>query len=135
MGKKNSLSNGGFTVDFLAGDRAAVSQGDNTEVVSTEQYNALKVRSAYEKATAEYDQAVKDFHKPLTDAADKLAQANFAPADDTFIEVLHPEVEGILHAEAEIIHLSKDTVILRFIEQDTTDRLIWVNGSLEVRAK
>ena len=131
---KTSISNGGFTVDFLAGDRAVVSQGDHEIVVDTTQFFGLKQREEFAAATAEYDAAVKAFHAPLTEAADKLAAAKLEPADDTFIIVLKPAVEGVLSAPAEIAYLEKDTVILRFIEADTTDRPIWVAGDLEVRA-
>ena len=134
----DALSNGGFTVNFLAGDRAAVKQGDHVVVVSTNQYIELKARVAFGKAEAEYDAAVKAFHAPLTEAADKLTKAKDlyeTLEDDTFFEVLRPAVEGVLSAEAEIIHLSKDTVVLRLIEQDKTDRLLWVGDTLEILAK
>ena len=136
MGK--TLSNGGFTVQFLANSRAVVSQGDHQQVVHTEQYEDLQKRVAFTKAEAEYDLAVKEFHKPLTEAADKLTAAKDARTtveDDTFIEVLKPAVEGVLSAPAEVINLWQDTVIIRLIEQDKTDRLIWVNDQLEILSK
>lgn len=133
-----ALSNGGFTVNFLAGDRAAVKQGDHVVVVNTSQFFDLKARVAFKKAEAEYDQEVKWFHMPLTEAAEKLAKAKDLREtieDDTFFEVLRPATEGILSAPAEIVHLTVDTVILRLIEQDKTDRLLWVGDTLEILAK
>jgi hypothetical protein len=117
MGKKNkvavSLASNGFIVQFLAGYRAVGTEDDNEMIVSSAQFYELKQRVAFARATAEYDEAVKAFHLPLTAAADKLKSVMEQVEDDTFIEALKPEVEGVLSAAAEIVHLSHDTVILR----------------------
>ncbi len=124
-----------FTVQTMLGNTALVSGTDvagNTgqTLVSTTQWEELQQRSNFSKATEDFDAAVEEFFKPLTEAAEKATAAAAAKQQDSaeFI-VLKEGTEGVAGKPAQIVQLSKDSIILRLIEEGTTDRLVWIDES------
>lgn len=124
-----------FQVQNMLGDQALVSGTDKLgnegkTIVSTSQWDELKARSNFSAATEDFDAAVKEFFAPLTEAAEKaeLALAG-KPQDSAEYVVLKEATEGVEPEPAEIVALSKDSIILRLIEEGNTDRLMWVDAT------
>ena len=124
----------GFTVQTMLGSEALVSGTDSMgqsgkTVVSTRQWDELKAMKNFSSAEADFDKAVEEFFAPLLEAAEAAAEAVNKPKDPAEYVVLTEEVEGVEHVPAQIIELSKDSMVLRLIEEGTTDRLIWLSES------
>lgn len=129
-----------FSTSKLTGGRVLV-QGtdrngvDGQEVLDSETWDYAQAAQAHSKAHESFDQTVEDFFKPLTEAADKLKASLQMPELDTdSYVVITEEVEGQAPVAQEVIKLDRDGVILRLLAQQQDDRLVWVNGSLEVLA-
>ena len=124
-----------FQVQNMLGDQALVSGTDhlgNTgkTIVFTTQWDELKARKNFSSAQEDFDAQVEAFFAPLTEAAEKLEKAVNAKAPDSasFI-VLTEAVEGTPSQPAQVVALTKDSIILRLIEEGNTDRLVWVDES------
>jgi hypothetical protein len=124
-----------FTIQTMLGGTALVSGTDKLgnegkTIVSTTQWDELTGRDNFSQAEADFDAAVEEFFKPLTKAAKKAKKALARPSQDPaeYI-VLKEEVKGQAHQPAEIVPLSRDSIILRLIEEGQTDRLVWVDES------
>lgn len=124
-----------FNVQTMLGQQAVVSGTDingnaGTTTVSTAQWEELNGRSGFSKAEAEFDKAVEDFFAPLTQAAEKATAALAGKTQDPVeFVVLNEATEGVKAKPATIVALSKDSIILRLIEEGNTDRLVWVNDT------
>jgi hypothetical protein len=124
-----------FTVQTMLGGTALVSGTDKlgnigkTEVY-THQWDELKGRTNFSKAQADFDAEVERFFKPLEKAAKKLGKATSRPSQDPaeYI-VLKEEVKGTKPQPAEVVALTRDSIILRLIEEGDTDRLVWIDES------
>ena len=121
-----------FTVQNMLGDQALVSGTDirgneGQAIVSTVQWDELKARKDFSSASEDFDREVEAFFAPLTEAAEKLeaAIAPKAPDSAAYI-VLSEKVEGTPSKPAQVVQLSKDSIVLRLIEEGDTDRLVWV---------
>lgn len=124
-----------FTIQTMLGGTALVSGTDKLgnegkTIVSTTQWDELTGRDNFSQAEADFDAAVEEFFEPLTKAAKKAKKALARPSQDPaeYI-VLKEEVKGQAHQPAEIVPLSRDSIILRLIEEGQTDRLVWVDES------
>lgn len=122
-----------FVVQNMLGDQALVSGSDHLgnegkTIVSTVQWDELKARKNFSAATEDFDAAVEEFFKPLTEAAEALEKTINAKAPDaaSFI-VLKEATEGVQSEPAHVVALTKDSIILRLIEEGNTDRLVWVD--------
>jgi hypothetical protein len=124
-----------FSVQTMLGNTALVQGTDiagNTgkTIVSTTQWEELKSRTEFSSATEDFDRAVEEFFAPLTEAAEKAAKAlSGKPQDSAEFVVLNEAVEGTPSKPADIIQLTRDSIILRLIEEGNTDRLVWVDES------
>ena len=125
-----------FTITYLAGDRALVQEADHQIILDAEEYISMKRHQEKTGLIAQYDQSVADFFKPLTDAADKIkdAEAQADRIDPDFLFVLAEGTEGEEPVRREVYRLGKDTVLLRLIEEGRTERLIWIGDQLEILA-
>ena len=85
----------------------------------------IKQHEAVDMAEKDYDQKVRDFFAPLTDAADALEDAARPTIDPAFIYIVDEGVESVEGKPATIIELDEDTVILRLLEQGNVARLQW----------
>jgi predicted nucleic acid-binding protein len=119
----------------MLGNTALVSGTDvagNTgqTLVSTTQWEELNGRSNFSKAQADFDAAVEEFFAPLVEAGEKLKDAAAGKLQDAAEYIVLTEaVEGTPSKAAQIVQLSKDSIILRLIEEGNTDRLVWVDES------
>ena len=102
-------------------------------VLDGTQYKELAGNSAFDQATAEYDEAVAAFYQPLTDAAEALEAAREADFDQ-FSEVVQEGIAPTAGQPEIRVVLTPDTVILRLIEAGDNDRLVWVGNDLEITA-
>ena len=126
-----------FSTTNLTGERVLVRGNDvhgNTgeAILDAAQWNELKVREDVKQAQADFDAAVEEMFKPILEAADKATKAMERPTDAVSYVVLEEAEEGRPGKRGHVVHLSRDSIVLRLIEQGNTDRLIWVNGELEV---
>ena len=129
-----------FTIRRLAGHRALVTGTDvlgqtGTAVLDTDEWDRFKAQREHSEAHDEFDKTVEAFYAPIIEAADKLTaqhDATHAP-DPLFSEVVVEAVEGVEPVQEVRMHLSKDSAILKLIEQGGAhNRLVWVNDSLEI---
>ena len=121
-----------FTVQNMLGDQALVSGTDirgneGQAIVSTVQWDELKARKDFSSAQEDFDAEVEAFFAPLTEAAEKLESTMKGKAPDAASYVVLSEAtEGVRSKPAQIVQLSKDSIVLRLIEEGDTDRLVWV---------
>ena len=124
-----------FTVQTMLGDNALV-QGTDINgtfgkcLVSTTQWDELNARDAFSKAQADFDAEVEAFFKPLTKAAKKAKKALAVPSHDPVAYVVVDKgSKGKEARQRQVVALSHDSIILRLIEENQTDRLVWVDES------
>lgn len=125
-----------FTVKQLVNHRALVSGTDaagvtGQQVLDTTQWDSIKAEVAKTKAIEEFDAEVLDFFAPLVAASDKLEATLEAPDEGVYVVIEEP-VEGVEAKPGRRARLNSHSVILQLIAEDDTDRLVWVNGELEV---
>ena len=124
-----------FIVQLMLNAQALVSGRDATgnegkTIVSTSQWDELKARTNFSSASEDFDAAVTAFFSPLTEASEKLESAAARKEQDPaeYI-VLKKGVEAVEGERDQIVELTRDSIILRLIEEGTTDRLVWVDES------
>lgn len=125
-----------FTAVELTGHRYVVTGTDvigqtGKIVLDGTEWAAIKRHDAVHKAEAEFDEAVNTMFAPMIEAQEKLDAVLNAEDDADPIEymVLHEAVEATPGQKEVRAHLSKDSQILRLIEDNDTDRLFWVSES------
>jgi hypothetical protein len=126
-----------FTTMNLTGERVLVQGSDiyggsGKTVVDGSQWAELSARSDFNDAAEAFDAAVEEFFAPLMEAAEKASKAVAKPDDSSSYIVLDEGTEGVEAKPAQIVRLTRDSVILRMIEEGSTDRLVWVDDQLEV---
>lgn len=129
-----------FTLTRLAGDRVLVEGKDSrgtegSEVIDGSEWAAVALREQHLTALKSVDQAIADIVAPIQAAAE-AANAVVAPkpVDPLFVYVEQEGTNSVVGKPSVVHKLGRDAVILRAIEQRQTDRLVWVNGSLEITA-
>lgn len=127
-----------FSITRLVNHRVLVSGTDSfgTEgkvTLNSEQWDEINADQQYSQAVDAFDAAVESFFAPLLDAATDLEKAQLVtPQDPMSYVVLNEAVEGVEAKPAQLIHLNDDSIVIRLIESGDTDRLVWVDGRLEV---
>lgn len=129
-----------FTVTRLAGSEALVSGTDKFNVsgqtvVSTAQWDDIKNHKLYHSATEDFDAKVKEFFSDILDAAAEVQavlDGSTKAQDPTEFVVFSEGTEGVEAVEPEVKRLSKDSQILRLIEEGNSDRLLWVHDELVI---
>lgn len=126
-----------FTTINLTGNRVLV-RGTDVHGASGEatldagQWNELNARTDVDRAQQAFDAAVNEFFDPLVKAAEAAKRSAERPDDSVSYVVIDEGSEGQPSRPKHIVHLTRDSIVLRLIEEGNTDRLIWVNGELEV---
>jgi len=126
-----------FTTRTLTNDRVMVKGTDidggvGETVLDASQWNDLKARNDVKTATADFDAAVEAFYAPLLEAAEKANRSLERPTDSLAHVVLDEGQEAVPGRAPQIVNLTKDSMVLRLLEDGNTDRLIWVDGELEI---
>ena len=124
-----------FDMLNLSGERVLVKGTDQfgttgQTVLDATEWNNVKAQLNHRDAHAEFDEAVEEFFAPLLAAADKL-NAPATTDTDSYV-VLVEGTEAQAGNDEVRIKLSKDSIVLRLLERGDTDRLIWVNDTIEV---
>ena len=133
-----------FTTTALTNNRIMVQGTDKFAetgkvVLDATEFNELKKKERLTEAGQAFDAGIKDFFAPLNEVLDQIEKAKAANEpgaglDELEYLVVQEKVEGVA-AKSEVFHiLQPSTVILRAIELGHEDRLVWVEGSLEVLA-
>lgn len=110
---------------MVAGEDARGNKGQMT--VDSTEWDEVCADQAFSRATADFDAAVESFFAPLTEAAEKVASTYAKPVDPAGYVVLAEGVEGQPAQPEQLVKLSTDSIILRLIDEDQTDRLVWVS--------
>lgn len=128
-----------FSITRLVNHRVLVTGTDTFDVsgkvtLDSSQWDEIKANTQYSEALDAFDAAVESFFAPLVEAAEAAEKAApvAVPVDPMSYVVLNEEVEGVQAQPAQLIHLNADSIVLRLIEFGDTDRLVWVDGRLEV---
>ena len=128
-----------FTTTALANEFFLVEGTDvrgryGEHVLDGSEWLAIKRALGTDTAKEQLDAAIEEFFKPLVEAADAFAAAKAPVVDALSVVVLNEGTTGEPAREREVVHLSQASQILRAIEEGTTDRLLWVDGSLVLTA-
>lgn len=130
-----------FTTKNLVNDRVLVEGRDTSgtegqTVIDGAQWAELNRRQDFDRAQKDFDQAVDEFFKPLVEAADKAEKAltDQRPEDPIGFVVLDEGEDATPGTPRNVVKLTKDSQILRLIEDGHSDRLVWVDGDLEILA-
>ena len=113
-----------FHVQNMIGGQALVSGTDKLgnegkTVVSTTQWDELNARSNFSKATEDFNAVVEEFFAPLTEAAKKAERELNRRSRTRRSTSSSPRAPRVRAKPAEIIQLSRDSIILRLIEEGT----------------
>lgn len=127
-----------FKTQALTGNRVLVSEGTgkNTKsvVLDGSQWAEIKAARAFADADEAFNETVAEFFRPITDAAEAANKAIDVPTDELEFIVLAEGVEGVASEPAHVVQLTKDSQILRLIEEGDTSRLVWVGDELDILA-
>ena len=129
-----------FTITNLAGDRALVKGRDaagnhGQQILDAAEWNEFKARNEHNDAHEAFDAAVEEFFAPLNAAVDALKETGKPKLDPLFFVTVQEGSAPVEGTQEVLVHLSHDSAVLRLVEQDPdTDRLLWVNDTLEILA-
>lgn len=102
-------------------------------VLDGNEWAYVKAQRAHSEAHDDFDQAVEEFFAPLMEASAKLESSlQVAQIDPISYLVIDEGEEPVEGRQATVVKLSKDSIVLRLLEQGDQARLVWVDGSLEV---
>jgi len=112
------LISGGYLVK---GTDAEGTKG--TTILTSDRWDAVVHLRTHKVATEEFDQVVKEFFAPLTEAADKAKAHIAGPTNEYGTVTVGEEVEG---SRAQSIELDNDGILLRLLHEGKDDLLLWV---------
>jgi hypothetical protein len=127
-----------FSMLKLSGERVVVRgtdqhQVEGSTVLNAAEWNAIKRSRDGDQAEKEFDRTVEQFFSPLTQAAEKLAKSRRGEdADPSTYVVIDEGTEGTAGRPRRVASLSRDSIVLRLLEEGDDARLVWVNDQLEV---
>lgn len=130
----------GFSTTELTGDRVLVTGVDvrgmiGEVVVDASQWRQIKRRQTKKEVVAEVEAAIDNLLAPVQAAIDSAKSKLELPKVDPLLYYVEQEgSEGVQSKPELTIKLTHDSVILRAIEEGHEDRLVWVNGTLELTA-
>lgn len=126
-----------FNQKNLTGERVLISGTDiegNTgqTVLDASQWLELGRRNDVKRAQSDFDEAVTSFYQPLLDAAEAVKAKLEVPTDSLSYVVIEEGVDHVQGQAPVTIKLTKDSIVLRLLDQGEGDRLVWVNDELEI---
>jgi hypothetical protein len=127
-----------FTIINLAGDRALVKGRDSQgtagqQILDASEWNDFNAHSKHNEAHEAFDAAVEEFFAPLNDAIASIKETAKPKHDPLFFVTVQEKSEAVEGTDEVLVRLNHDSAVLRLIEQDPdTDRLLWVNDTLEI---
>ena len=127
-----------FKYTHLANDRMLV-EGDDPStqaaILFAHQWYELKRKQSFQAASDSYNAEVAAFYAPLTEAAERVIEAQRIEEDDAYSIVLSEAVEHTCGANEERVYLNAESAIARLVELGQHDRLRWVGGNIVITAK
>ena len=127
-----------FNTQALTGNRVLVTEGTGTKAKSTvldgSQWAEIQAVRNFNEADEVFNETVAEFFKPITDAAEAANKAIDVPTDELTFIVLSEGTEGVASTPAHVVELTKDSQILRLLEDGNTKRLVWVGDTLDILA-
>lgn len=130
-----------FSTTKLADGRVLVqgTDGNGTAgktILDGTQWDVLKSAVKAKERGVVFDEKVKEFFAPLLDLVKhQEEEEEQGVRDPAFHVVLNEGTKGEAAVPEEVVHLSKDSAIIRMIENGDTERLIWITDSvLEILA-
>ena len=126
-----------FSTTQLVDNRVVVQGTDQfgsqgRTIVDGTQWAEVTGNNDYDQAVEAFESAVEQFFAPLMEATVKLEQSLERPTDSLGYVVLQEKVEATAGQEQVLVHLTKDSQILRLIDQGDFARLMWVGEDLEI---
>jgi hypothetical protein len=127
-----------FTIIKLAGDRALVKGRDTAgtyaqQILDASEWNEVNAHTKHKDAHEAFDAAVEEFFAPLNNAIAEIKDSTKPKQDPLFFVTVQEGSDGVEATDEILIRLNHDSAVLRLIEQDPdTDRLLWVNDTLEI---
>lgn len=123
----------------LTGNRVLVkgtdiSGTDGEMILDGSQWAEIKRQLEQDVAAAAFDADVDQFFAPLIQAADKFNATLAETFDEDTVFVFDEPRAAVPGDPGRHVHLHLHSVILRLLEQGQSNRLVWVNGNLEVVA-
>jgi len=116
--KVTPLINGGYLV---TGQDSAGAEGKT--ILRSERWDLVVHLRNHKVAEEEFDEVVKEFFAPLTEAADKAKAIIAGPTSDYGSVSIGENVEG---SEAKVIELDEDGILLRLLSEGNQNLLLWV---------
>lgn len=129
-----------FTTVKLTNHRVIVRGTDSfgaqgETVLDSEQWDRINKRTDHDAAVEAFNEAVTTFFAPLTDAIEAAEAATQGEGPDPVsYVVLNEGTVATSGEERQVVNLTRDSIVLRLIEEGQSDRLVWVNKELEVLA-
>ena len=105
-------------------------------VLDSTQWDGIKAELTKSTVEDQFNAAVEEFYAPLLEKIDAIvADAQKSVVDDAYVLTVGETVDAVEAVEPTVYRLNQDSAILRLIEEGRTDRLVWVNDSLEIIAE
>ena len=128
-----------FSTINLVDNKVLVSGTDATGetgqvILDGTQWAELTAKVKHEQAHDDFDTAVEEFFAPLLQAADKLEATAVINEDPISFIDFGQDIDPTPAQRSTRVHLTRDSIILRLIENRDFERLIWVGEKLEILA-
>ena len=126
-----------FKTTRLANHRVLVDGTDafgfsGRTVLDSTQWDGIKAELTKSTVEDQFNAAVEEFYAPLLEKIDAIvADAQKSVVDDAYVLTVGETVDAVEAVEPTVYRLSQDSAILRLIEEGRSDRLVWVNDTLE----
>ena len=130
-----------FKTTRLANHRVLVKGTDqfgttNQTVLDSTQWDGIQAKVNQTTAEDQFNAAVEEFYAPLLEKIDAIVAAEEKSiVDDAYVLTVGETVDAVEAVEPTVYRLSQDSAILRLIEEGRSDRLVWVNDTLEIIAE
>ncbi len=130
-----------FTITPLAGSGVLVEGEDvrgymDQEVLNPTVWEGLKLREKHADAVAKVDAAIEALVAPIMEAAAEANAVLSAASLDPLLYVVEQEQVENVPGQPQILRkLDRDSIVLRAIEEGAEDRLLWINGHLQLTAQ
>ena len=105
-------------------------------VLDSTQWDGIKAELTKSTVEDQFNAAVEEFYAPLLEKIDAIvADAQKSVVDDAYVLTVGETVDAVEAVTPTVYRLNQDSAILRLLEEGRTDRLVWVNDTLEIIAE
>lgn len=126
-----------FNTTKLSGNRVLVKGEDQfgsvgQTVLDSTEWEEIKAHDEYHTNVESFNEAVEDFFAPIIEAAEALNKKAEKPQDPAAFIVYDEGEEATPGRPKHVVRLSGDSLLLRLLEDNQFQRLVWVDNNLEV---